>query len=183
MNMTRNGKIARLPKTIREELNHRLEQGGQGGELLNWLNSLPEVQALGAEAFGGRPVSKQSLSEWRRGGYQDWLRRQEALALARQMRAEDKQGSRAEAPPLADQAAGWMTARYLLAVRKLAEQRMAGVLDLQTMRDFLHDVVAVRRGDHRAARLQLERERRDSSGEQGAGSQEQGERRDSSGVL
>ena len=103
--------------------------------------------------------------------------------LARQMRAEDKQGSRAEAPPLADQAAGWMTARYLLAVRKLAEQRMAGVLDLQTMRDFLHDVVAVRRGDHRAARLQLERERRDSSGEQGAGSQEQGERRDSSGVL
>jgi hypothetical protein len=30
---------------------------------------------------------------------------------------------------------------------------------MQTMRDFLHDVVAVRRGDHNAARLQLERER------------------------
>ena len=165
MNLTRNGKIARLPKAIREELNHRLEQGGQGGELLNWLNSQPEAQGMMAAFFGGRPINKQSLSEWRRGGYQEWLRQQEALALARQMVAEDKQGPSAEAPPAADLAAGWITARYLMAVRKLAEQRMAGGLDLQTMRDFLHDVVAVRRGDRCAAHLQLERERREMCGE------------------
>jgi hypothetical protein len=66
MNMNRNGKIGRLPKTIREELNQRLEQGGQGSELLSWLNSQPEVQGMMATFFGGRPVSKQSLSQWRR---------------------------------------------------------------------------------------------------------------------
>lgn len=86
--------------------NQRLEQGGNGGESLKWLNSLPEVQALVAEAFGGRPVSQQSLSEWRHGGYQDWLRHQEALALARQMMAENEEWSQVAAPPLADQAAG-----------------------------------------------------------------------------
>ena len=64
--MNRNGKIGRLPKTIREELNQRLEQGGQGSELLSWLNSQPEVQGMMATFFGGRPVSKQSLSQWRR---------------------------------------------------------------------------------------------------------------------
>jgi hypothetical protein len=68
MNLTRNGKIARLPKVIREELNQRLDNGEQGGPLLKWLNSLPKVLALMTAEFGGKPVNKQSLSEWRRGG-------------------------------------------------------------------------------------------------------------------
>ena len=56
MKMIRNGKIARLPQAIREKPNQRLEPGGNGGEWLKWLNSLPEVPALVAEALGGRPV-------------------------------------------------------------------------------------------------------------------------------
>jgi hypothetical protein len=35
MNLSRNGKIARLPKAVREELNLRLDNGGQGEPLLN----------------------------------------------------------------------------------------------------------------------------------------------------
>ena len=82
--LSRNGKIARLPKPIREELNRRLDQGAPGGPLLQWLNSLPEVQAVLAADFGGRPINKQSLSQWRHGGYAEWLRLREALALAGQ---------------------------------------------------------------------------------------------------
>ena len=69
---TRTGKIARLPKLIRDELNHRLENGADGPELLAWLNALPEVQRVLAEKFGGRPLTKHNLSDWRRGGYADW---------------------------------------------------------------------------------------------------------------
>ena len=44
--MTRNGKIARLPAALREELNQRLLDGEQGQPLVEWLNSLPKVQAV-----------------------------------------------------------------------------------------------------------------------------------------
>jgi len=36
--MSRNGKIARLPRWIREELNRRLQRGQQGDSLLAELN-------------------------------------------------------------------------------------------------------------------------------------------------
>ena len=39
---TRNGKIARLPLEIREQLNRRLDDGEQGQPDLDWLNALPE---------------------------------------------------------------------------------------------------------------------------------------------
>jgi hypothetical protein len=69
---SRTGKIARLPKLIRDELNQRLENGADGPELLAWLNALPEVQRVLAEKFHGRPLTKHNLSDWRRGGYADW---------------------------------------------------------------------------------------------------------------
>jgi hypothetical protein len=36
--MTRNGKIARLPKAIRDQLNKNLEDGMPGCRLVDWLN-------------------------------------------------------------------------------------------------------------------------------------------------
>lgn len=69
---TRIGKIARLPKSIRDELNHRLENGADGPELLAWLNALPEVQKILAEKFNARPINKHNLSDWRHGGYAEW---------------------------------------------------------------------------------------------------------------
>jgi len=52
----RTGKIARLPVAVREELNHRLENGALGRELVPWLNELPEVKQILAERFAGRPI-------------------------------------------------------------------------------------------------------------------------------
>ena len=43
--MTRNGKIARLPLAIPQQLNLRLQNGELAQDLLSWLNRLPEVQA------------------------------------------------------------------------------------------------------------------------------------------
>jgi hypothetical protein len=41
--MTRNGKIARLPQEIREQVNRRLEDGEPGKQIAEWLNGLPEA--------------------------------------------------------------------------------------------------------------------------------------------
>jgi hypothetical protein len=53
----------------------------------------------------------------------------------------------------------WVTTRYLLAVRKLTEQTGAAAADLPVLQEFCHDLVALRRGDHCAARLKIAQER------------------------
>src|SRR5436190_24158752 len=77
--MTRKGKIARLPRAVREELNDKLLEGEPGNYLVNWLNEQEEVQEVLKESFGGRSITEQNLSEWKQGGYEDWLRHQDAM--------------------------------------------------------------------------------------------------------
>jgi hypothetical protein len=54
--MTGRGKIARLPQPIREQINQRLENGGKGRKIAEWLNTLTEVTSLLAAEFDGQPV-------------------------------------------------------------------------------------------------------------------------------
>jgi hypothetical protein len=42
----RNGKIARLPASIRTEWNERLDDGHEGPEILDRLDALPKVHAV-----------------------------------------------------------------------------------------------------------------------------------------
>ena len=86
MDVKRRGKIARLPQRIRHELSIRLDDGDPIVEILAWLNPLPEVQAVLAEHFAGEPVTTKNLSQWQKGGHQDWLQWQEELAAAEQLR-------------------------------------------------------------------------------------------------
>jgi hypothetical protein len=88
---TRNGKIARLPQVIREQLNRRLDDGEPGEGLLEWLNTLPAVQAVLAAEFGGSRINAQNLSNWRKGGYQHWQKQQERRANVRQLTEDAKE--------------------------------------------------------------------------------------------
>src|SRR5512141_522847 len=98
--ITRNGKIARLPKHVRHHLNSRLEDGEPGKQLGEWLNGLPEVQAVLKLRFGGRPISEQNLSEWKQGGYQEWLKLQESRYLVQHL-SEEAEDLEADAGSLA----------------------------------------------------------------------------------
>jgi len=62
---TRNGKIARLPLEIREQLNARLANGEPGNRLADWLNSNPDVIKVMAEQFEGRPITEQCTARKR----------------------------------------------------------------------------------------------------------------------
>ena len=75
--MTRKGKIARLPREIRDELNQRLDDGAQGKDLVEWLNGLADVKKVLSSDFGGQPIIEQNLSQWKQGGFPDWQRQQE----------------------------------------------------------------------------------------------------------
>jgi len=76
---SRVGKIARLPLAIRQQLNQKLQDGHPAKPLLQWLNALPEVQAVLAAQFKGQPIVEQNLSAWKKGGYLDWAEEQNAL--------------------------------------------------------------------------------------------------------
>ena len=117
--MKRTGKIARLPRTLRDQLNQRLYNGEPGVDLIKWLNALPEVQALLAEHFNGVPISPQNLSEWNNGGFLDWLATQELLEDAREFAADSAQLPGFTDGHLADCLAHTIIARYAVLLNKM----------------------------------------------------------------
>jgi hypothetical protein len=112
-----------------------------------------------AAEFGGKPIREQNMSEWKQGGYRDWQARQEALEVAGRL-GEDAAALQAEgSPALTDTLALWLAARYAVATRQVAGAESAEGWRL--LRELCADVVELRRGDHHAARLRIERERLD----------------------
>src|SRR5260370_33187930 len=91
--MTRNGKTARLPNDLRDQLNCRIRDCEPGKSLLRWLNGLPEVKALLKAEFANHPIAPSNLSEWKNGGYLDWLARPDALALVNDLQETTAPGS------------------------------------------------------------------------------------------
>lgn len=85
MSTSRRGKIARCPPHIREEVNRRLHAGESGTTILAWLNANEEVLRVLDQHFAEQPVSPQNLSEWRQGGYQEWLDRREQLDRTKEL--------------------------------------------------------------------------------------------------
>ena len=68
MNSKRKGKVACLPKAIRDDLNRRLEDGASYPQIIAWL-----------EKQGHPGFLECNLSRWKDGGHQDWLKAQERL--------------------------------------------------------------------------------------------------------
>jgi len=158
---THTGKIARLPRAVRDQLNARLRDGEPGQRLLEWLNALPEVQALVPTEFAGHHIRELNLTEWKEGGYRDWQLRQEELDMVRNLAADIGELKQATEEPLTETLALWVTARYAVAAKVLAAAGNDREAHWKLLRAFCNDIVALRKGDHSAENLKLERERLD----------------------
>ncbi len=155
MNFTRKGKKARLPHAVREQINTRLHNGEEGKKLVVWLNALPEVQAVVNAEFGGKPIRAQNLSEWKQGGYRDWLAQQEAIAVAGRLKSETAELTKEGETSLTETIALWLSARFAVETRRIAETK--GPERWRLLRELCSHIVELRRGDHSAQRLQIER--------------------------
>jgi hypothetical protein len=158
--MTRNGKIARLPREVREQLNRRLRDGQPGKRLVEWLNRLAEVKQVLADEFGGRAISEQNLSEWKQGGYQEWLRHEESRLRMDRLSEEaaDLTGI-GEGSGLSDQLSAVLTVELAGAFEALREESIPPAERWRRLREVLRDVAQLRREDHRAAWLRIGQER------------------------
>jgi hypothetical protein len=157
--MARNGKIARLPLGIRNALNERLQNGEMGKPLLDWLNHLPIVIEVLEEEFEGLPINKQSLSAWRRGGYQEWLRHQESRKLVREMTEQAGElETEANERSVADALAALMAVELARTIRGLLQEEPDLKQRWKRLQEAMPQLAQLRRADHRAARLRMEEE-------------------------
>jgi hypothetical protein len=145
---------------IREQLNRRLQDGETGKDLVVWLNSVPEVQAVLKAEFGDRPVNEPNLSDWKTGGYQDWLVHQDTMAQVSLLVASAKALGGASPMPLTELLANCLAARYVVELGRLMANGNGGG-DLEMLRKICRDVLALRRLDLAGQRLRIEREAAD----------------------
>ena len=157
--MTRTGKIARLPRYLRDSLNQRLHDGESGKKLAAWLNSLPAVKDVLEEYFNEVPISEQNLSEWKQGGYQDWVKHEESLAWVRQLTEEADDLAEESGPGLLSDRCSGMLA---LALGKMLAKAVAKPLEEDAVRQEIlslaREISLLRRDDQRAAQLRMEQE-------------------------
>ncbi len=111
--MARQGKIARLPHALREQVNVRLLNGESAATVLQWLNAQPAAVAVFKQLFNGEPATEQNLSNWRQAGYAEWLARREKTDSLKTLSAFALDLSKAAGGTIADGAAA-ITAGHLL---------------------------------------------------------------------
>ena len=78
MATARKGKIARLPFVTRERINEMLLDNVQGQKILNWLNADQKLK-------GAAAITDGNLSEWRKGGFQDWLEKADKMEKTKRL--------------------------------------------------------------------------------------------------
>lgn len=158
-NITRNGRIARLPSDLRQQLNRRLESDEPAAGVLAWLNAQPAEQPNPTAESGPPAFALKDLAEWQATGFCDWRIQAEAREQASQLHAEVAELKQAGEEPLSDALAQFLAAQYVLATRAAIRQAAGEPLPLSTLRVLCADVVSLRRGDHQVERLRLERDR------------------------
>lgn len=177
--MAHKGKIGRLPLNIREEINRRLLDGQTGAKILPWLNALDEVRAILEEDFNGLLVNDENLSQWRKGGYAQWLRRRDQLDHTRELAQMSIKLAKAGGGNLAEGAAAILSGKVLDVLERLDELIASAdgadespdeakarlTLIAESIDSLTLAVTRLRKGDHTAENLRLLRDRLAQTGE------------------
>jgi hypothetical protein len=155
---TRNGKIARLPLAIREQLNTRLADGEPGNHLVEWLNANPDVIKVMAEQFDGRPINENNISEWRQGGYEEWLTLRSFLDEARVL--SEHAGEVAHTGISSERLHMVLIAHHAHLLNNLEIMPESDVKKkVDSLRKLTASIMNMRRAEYHAARLEIQRER------------------------
>ena len=159
--MSRTGKIARLRHAIRRQINLRLQEGEGGQSLLNWINSLPQVQSYVAKDFASIPVTDGNLSEWRRGGYRDWLRVQQECDVVRLLREDSQLLNPAGGPRsrLGNHLSSVLTTEIASLAPLFLSNTTQPAKRFKLLSEVLRELIQLRKADCRADQARINAER------------------------
>lgn len=149
------GKIGRMPHTLRREICERMRDGATAAAIIDWLGARADAQAVLKE-HGFGPVIAQNITEWRQGGYQDWLKGEERTEHMRKLTdlSESILGQTGGDPSAVGSR---LLAGRLLDVLAAAD----GADDGAGVAELAKTVATLRGGDLLADRLRLDRDRLD----------------------
>src|SRR3954470_12934811 len=120
----RRGKVARLPKLLRDQINRMLRDGHSYHHILEKLKTIPDAATI--------PISKQNLSRWKFGGYLDWLAQQEWR--------EDLHDRQADALPLLEDPTGSWFQEVSLQIAAMRIFELLQRLEASTLSANLQDL-------------------------------------------
>ncbi len=161
-----------MSSVIRNELNRRLQDGESGTTLLEWLNGLKPVRDILKQHFNGMPISEQNLSEWRQGGYKDWLRLEAARDFIDNMSEQSGELDEAAGGELISDRFGSILATEMAQLAmKFLEQEDDLEKRWNRLKEINREFSRMRRDDHRGLRTWIKRaqwERQQEREEEGA---------------
>jgi hypothetical protein len=158
--MTRIGKIARLPRFVRHELNQRLHNGEIGLQLVAWLNARDDVRAVLATHFGGHAISAQNLSEWKKGGFEDWLHEQETRDRIRILLEDSAEFGGGDGKiSLGDTLSVPMMVALGRCINQIAAEALDDPARQKNLVALIREVSHLRHGDYKSGLLKLQHER------------------------
>jgi hypothetical protein len=158
--MSQTGKIARLPASIREELNQRLFNGEKARRLIAWLNGLPAVQAVVSAEFAGTPVAECNLSRWKKTGYKSWREEHERREAAAFLLRETASIPESDQKALAKRIGAIFIGDLLMQLRRMDAMR-EGSRKSRLQRDLLNRFVTLQNSNLNGERLRLQNKRMD----------------------
>ena len=160
MSNTHVGKIGRLPKSIRDELGRRLEDGEPGKELVKWLNGETRVQEILKEQFGGRPITEQNLSEWKQTGHPEWSRHEETRLFASKLTEQsDDLDEAADGMEISDRYASVLAVELIRQAMTRLEKETDPEKRWQIFCEVHRELSQMRCDDSRAMRTGIKRDR------------------------
>ncbi len=120
--MARQGKVARLPYRLKKEVNERLRDGQPARKILAWLNKQPGAISIWAEYFSEQPATAQNLSEWRDGGYKEYLAEIAELESVEQLTDYALQIAERSGASLADGAAAIVAGQIVKSFKEISDE-------------------------------------------------------------
>jgi hypothetical protein len=156
---TRKSKIARLPHSIREQLNQRLHDGHDARQLMDWLGTLPKVQAVLDQHFDGDPINPVNLTKWRQGAFREWQHEQLALSLVDNLEDQTALAQKQLTGDLTAKLARWVAIHLAASAQAMVAYEEDPKLRWARLGDLCNRLARLRRGDLSSQRLSLDHER------------------------
>jgi hypothetical protein len=153
---TPKGKIARLPWTVREKVNHKLLDGETYPAICAWLNARADVRQILEDQFAGEDVKPQNLSNWRSGGYAAWLDERQEIEDAKALAQFSASLAEAAGDMPTAGAKAIATGRIMTRLQKLSEDT-----DIETLDSLILSLTRLAKADTAQATVRLNRQRTD----------------------
>jgi hypothetical protein len=188
--MARQGKIARLPASLKSEVNRRLFDGQGAPQILPWLNAQPDAIRIWEAYFEGMPASPQNLSDWRLGGHKEWIAQRERVENLKEISAYSLDLVKASGGNISDGAAAIAAGHLVEAIENIGNLVVTGGTDdaeadpFKGLSAVTNAIATLRKGDRdketserKNATLELNRKRHQLNEEQVALAREKFEQR------